>query len=82
MKEKLKNLICGIIVFFPIVIVLVILLVAPIIFDFGIVYWIVLLSLILGSPFILLLYAVLHELGKEHLEENPTGKIAKFFNKK
>jgi len=82
MKEKLKNLICGIIVFFPIVIVPVILLVAPIIFDFGIVYWIVLLSLIVGSPFIIAFLGLLHELGKEHLEENPTSKITKFFNKK
>lgn len=82
MKEKLKNLICGIIVVFPIVIVPVILLVAPIIFDFGIVYWVVLLLLIVGSPIIVVFLHALHETGKEYLEQNLTGKIAKFFNKK
>jgi len=79
MKEKLKNLICGIIVIVPIIVPAALLLVVPSIFDFNhIVYWIVMLLLIVGSSFIF----ALHEAGKEHLEQNPTGKIAKFFNKK
>lgn len=82
MKEKLKNLICGIIVIFPTVIVPVILFVASIIFDLGIVYWVVLLLLIVGSLVIVAFLYGLHATGKEHLQENPTGKIAKFFNKK
>ena len=82
MKEKTKNLICGIIVVFPILIVPALVFGLPLIFDFSnhltIYYLGSYIILIVGSSF---LYA-LHETGKEHLEENPTGKIAKFFNKK